>query len=446
MQNHDGAIGRPRRSRRWAAGATALLLLGSAAACGGDDEGDGDGAAPAATSTTTAGDATGTTAAPAEGDDVLGPEDPASGEPLRIGFITDGQNAATDQSIELDVAEATVEFLNERRAGYAGRPIELVICEAQLDPGRGADCANQMVEEGVPVVAIGTTGVVESVWTPLHEAGVPTMFFAASGDTVLGDTENTFAVSNPQAGNISLPITVAEENDLDKVTVIAIDVPAAYAGYEGSGAEAFEDAGIELEVVRIAAGTADMTPQLQPVFAGDPGVIHIIGNDAFCISAYQAMIALGFDGPQTGITQCVTDATRQAIPGDFLEGMNIASAAPVGVEDESTLLYRTVMDTYADVDIDTSRIAGVGTFLVLNALDVGLEGLEGEVTPESVIATLRSMEEADLPGGGGIRFRCNGNALPGLPAVCSSGGVSGVLDDTGNVSVFVASDAEPIPD
>jgi branched-chain amino acid transport system substrate-binding protein len=431
------------RSRLSTAVLLALLLVG-AAACSDDDESGSDEVEAEATTTTAA---SGEEAEePAAGDSVLGPSDPAAGEPLRIGFITDGQNASTDQSIELDVAEATVEYINEHRAGIAGRPVELVICEAQLDPARGADCANQMVEENVPVVAVGTTGVVESVWTPLHDAGVPTMFFAASGDTVLGDSTNTFAVSNPQAGNVKLPISVAEENDLEKVTVIVIDVPAALAGYQGSGAEAFEDAGIELELVRIAAGTADMTPQLQPVFAGEPGVIHVIGNDAFCISAYQAMIALGFDGPQTGITQCVTDATRQAIPGDFLEGMNIASAAPVGVEDETTELYRTVVETFGDVDIDTSRIAGVGTFLVLNALDVGLEGLEGELTPESVIATLRAMEEADLPGGGGIRFRCNGNALPGLPAVCASGGVAGVLDNTGNVEAFEATPADPIPD
>ena len=433
MQNHDGVAGRGRRARSLAAAATALLLIGSAAACGGDDE-DGEGAEPAATSTTAAEGTTEATDAPVEGDDVLGPEDPASGEPLRIGFITDGQNAATDQSIELDVAEAAVEYINTHRAASPAAPWSSSSAKRSSTRGAAPTAPTRWWRR-----ASRSWPSARPVWsrasgTPLHEAGVPTMFFAASGDTVLGDAENTFAVSNPQAGNISLPIAVAEENDLDKVTVIAIDVPAAYAGYEGSGAEAFEDAGVELEVVRIAAGTADMTPQLQPVFAGDPGVIHIIGNDTFCISAYQAMIALGFDGPQTGITQCVTDATRQAIPGDFLEGMNIASAAPVGVEDDSTLLYRTVMETYGDVDIDTSRIAGVGTFLVLNALEVGLEGLEGEVTPESVITTLRGMEEADLPGGGGIRFRCNGNALAGLPAVCSSGGLSAVLDATGNVT------------
>lgn len=419
--------------RRWTTALAVLALLGAASGCGGDDDGStGD---EAGASETAAGDET-----------VLGPSDPADGEPLRVGFITDGQNATTDQSVELDVADATVQYLNEHRAGLAGRPLELVICEAKLDPATGTDCANQMVEEQVPVVAIGTTGVVESVWTPLHDAGVPTIFFAASGDTLLGDTESTFAVSNPAAGNIDVPIAVAEENDLDKVTVIVIDVPAALAGYQGSGAQRFEDAGIELELVRVPAGTADMTAQLEPVATGDPGVIHVIGNDSFCISAFQALDAFAFEGPLTSITQCISDATREAVPGEFLERISISSAAPVGVEDESTELYRTVLETYGAEQVDTTRIAGVGTFIVLSALDVALDGMEGEATPESVIDTIRAMPESDLPGGGGLRFRCNGNAMPGLPAVCASAGLLTALDAEGQPTSFEVTDTDPIPD
>jgi branched-chain amino acid transport system substrate-binding protein len=418
------------RRRAFRTGLAVAAVLLAVAGCG-DDDTDGAG------SETTEPAAGGDEGAPAEGgSDVLGPVDEATGDPVRIGFITDGQNPATDQSIDLHVAEATAEFLNRHRGGLAGRPIDLVTCEAKLDPAVAADCANRMVEEDVPVVAVGTTGVVESVWQPLHDAGVPTMFFAASGDVVLGDAENTFALSNPESGNISLPISAAEDAGVDKVTVIAIDVPAAYAGYEGSGAEAFEDAGLELEIVRIPPGTPEMTPQLDPVVSGDAGVIHIIGNDSFCIAAYQALQTLRFDGPITSITQCVTDATRQAIPGEFLEGMRIASAAPVGIEDESTELYRTVVETFGDESIDTSRISGVGTFLVLNGLDVSLEGLEGEITPESVISTTKAMPETELPGGGGLTIQCDGTALADLPAVCSSAGLFTTLDAEGQPTGF----------
>jgi branched-chain amino acid transport system substrate-binding protein len=431
MHNGDAAApGRSRSVRRWLAtvGVAALVV---AAACG--DAGDGPDDASAGP---------GEAADTSTGESVLGAVDRADGEAVRVGFITDGQNPTTDQSIELDVADATVQYLNEYRAGLAGRPIELVTCEAQLDPARGTDCANQMVEEHVPVVVIGTTGVVESVWQPLHDAGVPTLFFAASGDLVLKDPETTFAISNPTTGNIGLPIDTARAHDIDKVTVVVIDVPAALAGYEGSGADAFDEAGIDLELVRVPAGTADMTSQLGEVVADGAGVVHVLGNDFFCISAFQALQTLGFDGPITTISQCITDATREAIPADFLEGIVVSSPAPVGIDDESTALYRTVLDTFGPADVDTSRIAGVGTFLALAGLDVGLDGLEGDVTPDAVIDTLQSMAPTELPGGAGLSIHCDGSAVPASPAVCADEGLYTTLDGEGKPTTFKVTGAD----
>ena len=89
-----------------------------------------------------------------------------------------------------------------------------------------------------------------------------------------------------------------------------------------------------------------------------------------------------------------------------------------------------------------TRIAGVGTFLVLNGLDVSLDGLEGEVAPESVITTVKGMDQVDLPGGGGIRIQCGGSALPELPAVCSGDGLYTTLDAEGLPTAFQVTGTE----
>ena len=166
QQSQAGSEG----SRRWRRVVAGVLLSAAllAAACGDDDS----------TTNENSQDTDESTDAPAEGESLLGPVDQAEGEPVKVGFVGDGQSAAGDNRAEFDVVKATIAYLNEHKAGFGGRPIELVTCEAQSDPGRGTDCANQMVEEEVAVVGIGATGVYESVWQPLHDAGVPAVFFA----------------------------------------------------------------------------------------------------------------------------------------------------------------------------------------------------------------------------------------------------------------------------
>jgi branched-chain amino acid transport system substrate-binding protein len=406
----------------------ASLLL--AAACS-DDGADVEGGSP-----TVATDATGSTAGTPDtagtsgGDALLGPIDAASGDPITIGFIGDGQSAAGDNEVEFRLAEATVAFLNERRAGIGGRPIELVECRTQNDPARGADCGNQMVEEGAVLVVVGATGVYQNLWEPLHAAGIPTFFYAVSGEQILADTETTFALATPSISNAAFPIGVATAADVDKVTVIAIDAPPAYEGYEGPLGEEFDRAGIDVEVVRVPIGTADMTPQLAPVIAGDPGLFHLVGNDTFCIAALQAMEALGYEGPVTWISFCLSDATRQAFPNGELEGVNVVLTSPTGDSDASAL-FREVVEQYGSGDIDISQVGAVNIFITFSAVDVATSGLEGEATPASLIAAMRSMEQTELPGGGGLQFQCDGQQIESEPVSCTADGLYTVLDAAG---------------
>jgi branched-chain amino acid transport system substrate-binding protein len=409
----------------------AVLVLVS---CGGDDDG-GDGSGNGSTSA----------------EDVarlLGPERPAEGAPVKVGLISDGDYATGELSYELDVGQATATYLNEHHAGIAGRPIEMVTCVDEADPAKGTDCANQMVEEGVVAVVVGSSAVVESIWEPLHEAHVPVMFYGASSASVMTDPDSTFVLSSPTAGLIDMPVQVAKDNDESKVTVVVIDIPAAVSVYETAGQALFEEQGIDLDLVTIPPGTADMAPDMQRVAGGDPGVVHVIGNDTFCISAFNGLRAVGFDGPVTTISQCMTDATIEAVPADFFDGMVMNATAPVGSDDESIALYRAVIDTYADEE-PRSETGGISMFTTLAALAAGLEGLEsaeGEITPATVISTLKAMPEMELPGSGGQRFRCNGNAMAGAPAVCVHSTLLTTLAAGGEPTTYETVGDTPIED
>jgi branched-chain amino acid transport system substrate-binding protein len=400
-------------STRWRATAAILVLTMLVAAACGDD-----------------GSEAGASVDASEAREILGPEARASGEPVKVGLISDGANPTTDMTIELEVAEATAAYLNEHRSGIGGRPIELVTCSAEADPAISTDCANQMVEEDVVGVVVASLASAESVWNPLHEARVPVMFYSAHNAEMVQDPESTFVLANATAPLIDVPISVAEDAGETKVTVVVIDVPAALSIYDRVAPAAYEEAGIDLEVVPVPPSTADMTPQMEDLVGDDPGVVQVVGNDTFCISAFQGLQTAGFDGPVTSIAQCITDATRQGVPADFLEGMVLSATAPVGVDNPSTRLYEAVTQTFGS-DIDSSRITGMNMFITLAGFAAALEGVSGDVTPESVIATLKAMPEMELPGAGGLHFRCDGSAVAGTPAVCTRGSLLATLDENG---------------
>jgi branched-chain amino acid transport system substrate-binding protein len=407
-------------------------LVLAAAACGGGDGGSSEGASGSGDSGQSA-------------DELLGPVRPVSGDPVRIGIVSDGQTAAFDARTEVQAAQATVDWWNERGGGIAGRPVELVTCETTGDPAGGTDCANQMVEDDVVAVAVGQSTVPDAIWEPLHQAGIPTMFFQTNGDGVLDDPDTSFTISNPLTTAFGLPISVAEDTHADKVAFVVIDVPVATSLFETLGPEILGNAGLDFELVKVPPGTPDMTPQMREVVDGGAGVVQVVGYDAFCISAFQGLAAAGYDGAITAVSQCITDATREAMPADQLDGMFVTSGVAVGATDDPTVRrYDAVMDAYgsdvADVD---SNVPMVG-YTVIAALATALDGMSGDVTPATVAQAIKAMPAAELPGGGGVTFRCGGSAMTTMPGVCSNEWLRTSLDADGQPTSYEAVDSTNI--
>jgi branched-chain amino acid transport system substrate-binding protein len=421
-----------RESRRARTVAAASVLLLAVAACGGDDDDDAASNAPQGPDEQAS-------------QELLGPEEPASGDPVRIGMVSDGATQAFDNRDELRAAEAVAAYWNAHRGGVGGRPVEVVSCETGADPAGATDCANQFVEEEVVAVALSQSAVAESVWEPLHAAGVPTMWFQTSGQGILLDTESSFAIINPLTTLFGLPVSVAESEGTDKIAFVIIDVPQARQGIEALGPMILGEAGIEYDVIPIAPGTADMTSQMQEVANSGAGVVHITGNDAFCIAAFNGLSAVGYEGAVTALNQCVTDATREAVPGDVLEGIFITSTIALGAEDDPTYqLFRAVMNAFGEDVQDVENATSMGGYVAMASLLTALEGISGDVTPESVVAAIKAMPEQELPGGGGLRFRCGGSALAMMPAVCSNEWLQTELDSEGRPTTYEAIDSSEI--
>ena len=378
---------------------------------------------------------------------VLGTKNPAKGTPVKIGFVTDGKNPQSDNTIDTPVANATAKWINQYQNGIGGHPIVLDRCVDLNDPSKGTDCANQMIQDNVAAVVVGQDGVLENIWTPLHKAGIPLYIYGASNADVVADTQSTFVFLNGSATLLRLPAGAAKAAHKKKVTVVAIDVPAATSFFKGAAPAQYKAQGLDFKLVPVAAGTADMTPQMQQVTSDNPnGVVYVIGNDSFCIAAFNGLRAAGFKGIITTIPQCITNATRTAVPATFLKGMKIAATNPIdNPKDPSMKQYYAVTKKYGASNIDKSDGGGAAMFTSMAGFAVANQALKGKATPATIIATTKAMPWSVLPGTGGLHFRCNGKADPTQPATCSNNTLQTTLNAKGKGTTYARIGDTTIP-
>lgn len=376
--------------------------------------------------------------------DLVGGEDPASGEPVLIGQLTEGTSATVEAGDEIPAGQAAADFINAHRGGIAGRPIELVTCEMKVDPATAADCAHRMIEEGVVAVAMPQGAHTDAAWEPLHDAGIPFIVLSASGGGLLTDDESTFLMVNPAAAFFGLPIALAEAEGADKVAFVLIDVPQAHDVVDADEGRTMAQAGLEFEVTAVPLGSPDMTPQMQRVADSGAGVVHILGNDAFCIAAIQGLRSVGYDGAISGVSHCFSDATRTALGAD-LEGISVlAPLADGAVDDPTYQLYLAVMDEYGPDVSDVDSFYALSGYAAVATVAAALETIDGEITPETVAETIRTMPETELPAGGGVTFQCGGHAVPDQPAICTNQWLRGELDESGVPTSYTVEDASAL--
>ena len=418
---------RPSVWRLLAATLLALSLVGVAACSSDDDTGGGD-------------EDTTTTESP---DAVLGDPNEASGEPVKVGLITEGGAEAigSQSALTESGADIALQYANEYLGGIAGRPIELVTCGNQATPAGAQDCANQMVEEGVVAVSIPFTGFGEATAPTITEAGIP--YVTLSGNSAAELTApGAFALTGGYPGSLGAFAQHAKDEGFKKFAMIVIDVPSATQAADSLGGMVFGNAGVEFETITAAPGTPDLLPQLQTAVDGGADAIGVTGDVTFCTSFLQAYQTLALDTAKYVIAPCVDPTVIESL-GDVLAGSFLATVS--SGQGEDTDIYGAITEKYApdeDIDPDPQVSAGIaaGTSAVLNLVRA-MNGLTGDVTKETVMAQMKAAKDVPLWLADGQTFTCDGTAISIMPNVCSATFFVGKLDDKGLVQDAVPVDA-----
>ena len=347
----------------------------------------------------------------------------ATGEPVTIGLITNEGGTSVSQPETREAAEAARRYANDNLGGIAGRPVEFMVCETKEEPAAARDCANQMVERKVAAVVLTSSGLGGSMVPIVTQAGIPwaTAVGTSSAETT---TTNSFSWTGGFTGNLTSMAEYAKEKKYKKVTAFVIDVPSAVAGAEAVGKPVFAKAGIDLQVVKIAAGTPDATPAVSAALQDKPDAISIVGESTVCTAVLQALSTLGGDIGRMILQPCVAPEVVDAL-GAGMDGAQVFSSFDASSDDTEAQLYRLVMKKYSP-DTPVGGYAPVGYQGALGLVRA-LANLTGEVTPATVAAALSSAKDVALPAGHGITFTCDSTAIPSLKSVCSAMGITGTM-------------------
>lgn len=404
-------------------------------AAGGSTTTTGDGTtttvdpeSPATTGTTsTDGDPGGTTA-PVDADTVMGRHagqewflgtisgeteaaDPAA-EPIRIGLINQENSPAGSFPEIRGAAEAGVAFINAELGGVGGRPLELITCEAVFDATVSQNCAQDLIQQGV-VAFVGGIDVTSNGSIPILEAnGVPHLGgIPANAEDQVSD--HMFFFSGGTTGGVAAMLKHAADNGAEKVFLAFGDFPSFANAANDYAAPLAEHLGMEIQLAPFNLLQTDFLPTLTDAADSGADAVIVLAADSACVNVISDFAEL-VPGAQLYMAgACAIDAIVDAV-GDAMRDVIMNNEGPNDPDDPGGSIYQDAVDTYA---VDPADGAGTVGFRGLMNLWSILDEIGPDVTSADVLETVRAA--VDRPSFWGHPFTCDGNQIPGLPALCA---------------------------
>lgn len=252
----------------------------------------------------TTAEAPGTTEAPT--DTTEAPTDttaPPSGEPIRIGALTD-LTVFTPWAVNArDGMLLAAEEINAA-GGVDGRMIEIVVQDSANDADAGIDGFERLVEDGVVAVGGPISSTVGAAVGPLAEEAQMPFFLIKSGTeaALTEDSRYTFRTCLPAAPMTAPPVLqYVQEQGLSTVGVIVADY-AWGQSFRDAFVNTFEGSDIEYGEVQVAPvpPDTDFTPFVRAIADLDPGMVVATGHPPGNASILALSADLVGDVPVTG--------------------------------------------------------------------------------------------------------------------------------------------------
>ncbi len=385
--------------------ATLLALVLVASACGNDDD-DADGAAteqpaapaatteapetPAATEAPTAAEAPAATEAPDEA-----PAE-ATGEPIKVGNVSSLTGGALFPEASV-AAKAVFDRVNAS-GGIGGRPIQLIVEDDAGSPEGAATAGRKLVEQDDVVAMVGSASTLE--------CAVNSAFYAEQGVYAIQGTgvdplcflsSNISPVNTGPYAGITVSLYYASETlGLENVCNVNLFVIPDLAPAFDAAVERWEAITGKTLTLRVGAATLEDDPTPLMLQARDAGcdAVVIDGVEPHALAVGRAIESQGLsDIIWIGLTSYYTDSIASQL-GSAGNGLRANSEfEPYGSDSPVLDDWRSLM---TDAGVPLTSFAQ-GGYIAATIFVEALQGIDGDITRESVAEAMRSLEPYETP-------------------------------------------------
>jgi branched-chain amino acid transport system substrate-binding protein len=364
--------------------------------------------------------------------------DKATGSPVTIGFISDagGSGAIGTGPLTEQGAKAATEYWNADLGGLEGHKVNLYICENQSTPAGGQTCANDMVQHGVVAVVEPFTGQGQTEVPTIVGAGIPYVVITGASTAEL-ETPGAYDIEGGFPAYLGAMALSAKQHGFKKVAFLVENVPAAIQGAQALGGIVYKAAGVDLQIVPVNPGTADVSPQLQTAVSGGANAVGVIGDVTLCSSFLKGYETLDLKLPRYVLSTCQDPSIEKSATLDkTLAGSYITTSSKSSKADQKE--YAAIIKAFlpkvsTNANVSSNQSDGVTPVLALANI---MKGSTQPVTAAGIKAQIAAAKNVVIPLSGGLTFTCNGTAIPLLKSVCSSTAAIGTIQSgkAGNVT------------
>jgi branched-chain amino acid transport system substrate-binding protein len=346
-----------------------------------------------------------TPAAAPVSDPLLGPANPATGSPVRVGLFNVDVTDQVDLSAIGDAAEAAAAYANDH-------PIEVVRCADKDDLAAAAACRELFLSDRVAAVVAGQPTSADEVLPGMAEAGIPWVGSSPLAQSEIASSD-AFFFSAGVIGTLAAWAQYADDLGYDKIVIYGVESPQVAAVLEAVGKPLFAKAGATMQAVSVPPGVADTSGPVEEGLADDPDAVVIVGEQTVCTSVLSALHNLGATQPRLVTPACVDESVIDAVGESVINNAIVFGwGDPSGTHQEAQL-YRAVMQQYAPASESTGMASGgyvsmLGFIRAVNA--VGPPDGD-QVTGEQITNALRAARDVPRPLGNSGTFSCDRRQL-----------------------------------